>query len=70
MIDVPKLLYEICEDESVYKEDIDLIDSLYGSLGGPVSIVDTGRGIYITQDGKCLIGDKIGLVDDMDDDCD
>ena len=27
MIDVPKLLYEICEDESVYKEDIDLIES-------------------------------------------
>ena len=51
------------------QEDIDLIDSLYWSLGGPVSIVDTGRGIYITQDGKCLIGDKIGLVDDMDDDC-
>lgn len=53
------------------QEDIDLIDSLYGSLGGPVSIVDTGRGIYITQDGKCLIGAKIGLVDDYDrdDDC-
>ena len=53
------------------QEDIDLIDSLYGSLGGPVSLVDTGRGIYITQDGKCLVGDKIGLVDDydMDDDC-
>lgn len=27
MIDVPKLLYEICEDESVYKKDIDLIES-------------------------------------------
>ena len=53
------------------QEDIDLIDSLYGSLGGPVSIVDTGRGNYITQDGKCLIGAKIGIVDDsdMDDDC-
>lgn len=50
------------------QEDIELIDSL-DDLGGPVSLVDTGRGIYITQDGKCLIGDKIGLVDDMDDDC-
>ena len=27
MIDVPKLLFEICEDESVYNPDIDLIDS-------------------------------------------
>lgn len=26
-IDIPKLLYEICEDESVYEKDIDLIDS-------------------------------------------
>ena len=27
MIDVAKLLYEICEDEAVYEKDIDLIDS-------------------------------------------
>lgn len=27
MIDVPELLYEICEDEAVYEEDIDLIES-------------------------------------------
>ena len=27
MIDVRKILYEICEDESVYDENIDLIDS-------------------------------------------
>jgi acyl carrier protein len=27
MIDVAKLLFEICEDESVYNPDIDLIDS-------------------------------------------
>lgn len=27
MIDVPKLLYEICEDQAVYEKDIDLIDS-------------------------------------------
>lgn len=26
-IDIPKLLYEICEDESVYETDIDLIES-------------------------------------------
>lgn len=26
-IDVKKLLFEICEDESVYEKDIDLIDS-------------------------------------------
>ncbi len=26
-IDVPKLLYEICEDEGVYEENIDLIES-------------------------------------------
>ena len=26
-IDIPKLLYEICEDESVYEKDIDLIES-------------------------------------------
>ena len=26
-IDIPKLLYEICEDEGVYKEDIDLVES-------------------------------------------
>ena len=26
-IDIPKLLYEICEDESVYEENIDLIES-------------------------------------------
>ena len=26
-IDVPKLLFEICEDESVYEEGIDLIES-------------------------------------------
>ena len=51
--------------------DRECID-IYEDLGGPVSLVDTGRGIYITQDGKCLIGDKIGLVDDsdMDDDFD
>ena len=51
------------------QEYIELIDSL-DDLGGPVSLVDTGRGIYISQDGKCLIGDKIGLVDDyeIDDD--
>ncbi len=27
MIDIPKLLYEICEDEAVYQKDIDLIES-------------------------------------------
>ena len=27
MIDVKKLLYEICEDEMVFQEDIDLLDS-------------------------------------------
>ena len=27
MIDVEKILYEICEDESVYEEGIDLIES-------------------------------------------
>jgi len=27
MIDVPKLLYEICEDETVYEKDIDLVES-------------------------------------------
>ena len=27
MIDVEKLLYEICEDEKVYEKDIDLIES-------------------------------------------
>mgnify|MGYP007002256665 CR=1 FL=1 len=49
--------------------EIEYID-ICEALGGPVRLVDTGRGIYITQDGKCLIGDKIGLVDDseMDDD--
>lgn len=26
-IDIPKILYEICEDDSVYKKDIDLIES-------------------------------------------
>lgn len=26
-IDVPKLLYEICEDEAVYEKGIDLVDS-------------------------------------------
>lgn len=26
-IDIPKLLYEICEDEGVYEKDIDLIES-------------------------------------------
>ena len=26
-IDIPKLLYEICEDEAVFDKDIDLIDS-------------------------------------------
>ena len=50
-------------------EYIDLTDDLE-ALGGSVRLVDTGRGIYITQDGKCLTGAKIGLVDDseMDDD--
>ena len=27
MIDVKKILYEICEDENVYKSDFDLIES-------------------------------------------
>ena len=27
MIDVKKILYEICEDEKVYEEGIDLVDS-------------------------------------------
>lgn len=27
MIDVKQLLYEICEDEKVFEDDIDLIDS-------------------------------------------
>lgn len=26
-IDIPKLLYEICEDEGVFEKDIDLIES-------------------------------------------
>ncbi len=26
-INIPELLYEICEDEGVYEEDIDLIES-------------------------------------------
>lgn len=27
MIDVPKLLYEICKDEKVYEKNIDLVES-------------------------------------------
>jgi len=27
MIDIAKILYEICEDESVFEEDIDLVES-------------------------------------------
>ena len=53
------------------QEERVIIDSLCEALGGSVNLVDTGRGIYITQEGKCLRGAKIGLVDDSDrgDDC-
>lgn len=27
MIDIPKILYDICEDDNVYNPDFDLIDS-------------------------------------------
>ena len=47
-------------------EEREFIDSLCEALGGSVSLVDTGRGIYITQEGKCLRGAKIGLVDNYE----
>ena len=48
------------------REEREFIDSLCEALGGSVRLVDTGRGIYISQEGKCLIGAKIGLVDDSE----
>lgn len=53
MIDVSKLLYEICEDENVYKPDFDLVDSglldSYAFIELFSELEDHGIEIYPTQ---------------------
>ena len=53
MIDVCKILYEICEDESVYNKEFDLIDSglldSYSFMTLFATLEDYGIVIYPTQ---------------------
>lgn len=53
MIDIPKILFEICEDENVYKPDFDLIDSKlldsYAFIAFFSTLEDNGIEIHPTQ---------------------
>ncbi len=53
MIDVEKLLYEICEDESVFDPDIDLIDSGLLDSFSVIELIsaleDRGVTLYLTR---------------------
>ena len=53
MIDVEKLLYDICEDESVFDPDIDLIDSGLPDSFSVIELIsaleDRGVTLYLTR---------------------
>ncbi|MGN0602191.1 MAG: D-alanine--poly(phosphoribitol) ligase subunit 2 [Oscillospiraceae bacterium] len=53
MIDIPKILYDICEDDNVYNPDFDLIDSglldSYAFIELFSALEDYGIEIYPTR---------------------
>lgn len=59
MLDVKKMLYEICESESVYDEDVDLIESglldSYAIIELFSRFEDEGYEIQITQIDRNLL---------------
>ncbi len=71
-INIPELLYEICEDEGVYEEDIDLIES--GLLDSFAFIElfsileDNGIVIYPTRIDKSSLRTS-GLIQKLVDEC-
>lgn len=65
MIDVKKILYEICEDEKVFDDDIDLIESgildSYGMMELLACLEDEGIEINITRIDRNLLRSVSGI---------
>lgn len=65
MIDVRKILYEICEDESVFDENTDLIESgildSYGIMELFSALEDEGADIQITRIDRNLLRTVSGI---------
>lgn len=65
MIDVRKILYEICESENVFDENIDLIESgildSYGIMELLAALEDNGVEIQITRIDRNLLRTISGI---------
>ncbi|MBQ4547231.1 MAG: D-alanine--poly(phosphoribitol) ligase subunit 2 [Oscillospiraceae bacterium] len=65
MTDVKKLLFEICEDERVFDEDIDLIESglldSYATIELLSALEDEGIEIQITRIDRNLLRSVSGI---------
>ena len=65
MIDVRKILYEICENENVFDENIDLIESgildSYGIMELLAALEDNGIEIQITRIDRNLLRTVSGI---------
>ena len=65
MIDVRKILYEICESENVFDENIDLIESgildSYGIMELLAALEDEGIEINITRIDRNLLRSVSGI---------
>ena len=65
MTDVKKLLFEICEDERVFDEDIDLIESglldSYATIELLSALEDEGIEIHITRIDRNLLRSVSGI---------
>ena len=65
MIDVKDLLYEICEDEKVFEEDIDLVETglldSYAIIEFLARLEDEGYEIHITQIDRNLLHTAKGI---------
>ncbi|MBE6899733.1 MAG: hypothetical protein E7479_03590 [Ruminococcaceae bacterium] len=65
MTDVKKILFEICEDEKVFDENIDLIESgildSYGTMELLAALEDEGIEINITRIDRNLLRSVSGI---------
>ena len=65
MIDVKKILFEICEDEKVFDENTDLIESgildSYGTMELLAALEDEGIEINITRIDRNLLRSVSGI---------
>ena len=65
MTDVRKILYEICENESVFSDDLDLIESgildSYGIMELLAALEDNGIEIQITRIDRNLLRTVSGI---------